>query len=43
MTEYRKYNYMENVLKEINGNFVSLEKVEKKRNNQILGEVGEQF
>lgn len=41
MSEYRKYNFMENVLNEINGKFVSLQKEEKRRNNEILLEVCE--
>ncbi|XP_063910569.1 cyclic GMP-AMP synthase-like receptor [Zophobas morio] len=36
MAEMKKYNYMENVLTEINRNFISLDDNEVKRNNKML-------
>ena len=39
MAEKKKYNYMENVLTEINRNFISLDDNEVKRNNKILESV----
>lgn len=39
MTDYRKYDWMENRLQEINRKHISLEKWEIKRNNVIFHEV----
>lgn len=39
MSENKKYIFMENVLNEITGTFVSLENEDIRRNNQILQEV----